>query len=86
MIISAASFPAGSVVKNLPVMQETACSAGAAVSIPGLGSSPGEGNGNPLLPGKSCGQRSLAATVHGAAKESDVTEHIMIIQCTNMDK
>ena len=27
--------------------------------IPGLGRSPGEGNGNPLLPGKSHGQRSL---------------------------
>ena len=32
-------------VKNLPEMQETQEDAG---SIPGLGRSPGEGNGNPL--------------------------------------
>ena len=35
-------FPGGSVVKNLPA------NARVAVSIPGLGRSPGEGNGNPL--------------------------------------
>ena len=35
-------FPGGSVVKNLPVVQ------GDEDSIPGLGRSPGEGNGNPL--------------------------------------
>ena len=32
-------------VKNLPAVQETQ---GDAVSIPGLGRAPGEGNGNPL--------------------------------------
>ena len=36
------SFPGGSVVKNLPV------NAGDSSSNPGLGRSPGEGNGNPL--------------------------------------
>ena len=35
-------FPSGLVVKNLPAH------AGDAGSIPGLGRSPGEGNGNPL--------------------------------------
>ena len=35
-------FPGGSLVKNLPA------SAGYTDSIPGLGRSPGEGNGNPL--------------------------------------
>ena len=35
-------FPGGSVVKNLPT------SAGDLGSVPGLGRSPGEGNGNPL--------------------------------------
>ena len=35
-------FPGGSVVKNKPV------NAGDMVSIPGLGRSPREGNGNPL--------------------------------------
>ena len=37
--------------------------------IPGSGRSPGEGNGTPLqYYGKSHGQRSLVATVHGVAK------------------
>ena len=35
-------FPGGSVVKNLPA------NAGDAGSVPGLGRSPSEGNGNPL--------------------------------------
>ena len=39
--------------KNPPV------DAGDADLISGLGRSPGEGNGNPPLPGKSTGQRSL---------------------------
>ena len=44
--------------------------------IPGSGRSAGEGNGNPVfLPGKSHGQRSLEATVHGVA-ESDTTEQL----------
>ena len=38
-------FPAGSVVKDLPA---TAGDAGDVGSIPGLGRSPGGGNGNPL--------------------------------------
>ena len=38
-------FPGGSVVKNLPA---NAGAAGDAGSVPGLGRSPGEGNGNPL--------------------------------------
>ena len=36
------SFPGGSVVKNL------SANAGDMGSVPGLGRSPGEGNGNPL--------------------------------------
>jgi len=35
-------------VKNPPVMQETACSAGNPGKISGSGTPPGEGNGNPL--------------------------------------
>ena len=48
-------LPGGSVSK------ESACKAGDQGSIPGLGISPVEGNGNPLqyLPGESQGQRSL---------------------------
>ena len=51
-------FPGGSVVKNLPAMQETQ------IGSQGLGRSPGEGNGNPFpifLPKKFHGQRSLAS-------------------------
>ena len=41
--------------------EESACNAGDPSSIPGLGRSPEEGNGNPVfLPGESPGQRSLA--------------------------
>ena len=47
-------------VKNLPAMQETACSAGDPVLILGLGRSPAEGIPTPVfLPGKFRGQRSL---------------------------
>ena len=38
-------FPGGSAVKNLPAVQEAPGDVG---SIPGLGKSPGRGNGNPL--------------------------------------
>ena len=47
--------------------KESACNVGDVGLIPGLGRSPGEGNGNPLqsvfLPGKSLGQRD-----HGVKK------------------
>ena len=42
MLIFVTVFPGGSVLKNLPA------NAGDAGSIPGMGRSPGEGNGNPL--------------------------------------
>ena len=45
--------------------------------IPGLGSSPGEGNGNPLpifFPGEFHGQRSLAGYSSWGRKESDMTD------------
>ena len=51
--------------------KESACNAGNTDSIPGLGSSPGEGHGNPL---QYCGlenpmdRGAWRATVHGAAK------------------
>jgi len=48
-------------------------------SIPGLGSSPGEGNGNPFQ--YSCLENPMdggvwQATVHGGRKESDTTERL----------
>ena len=66
-------FPGGTVVENPPV------SAGDMGLIPELGRSPGEGNGNPLQ--YSYRENSMArgawrATIHGIAKESDMTQHI----------
>ena len=64
-------FPGGSDGKA------SAYNAGDLGSIPGLGRSPGEGNGNPLqlfLPGKSHGQRSLVGYSPRSRKELDTTE------------
>ena len=55
----------------------SARNAGHLGSIPGLGRSPGEGNGNPLqalLPGKTHGQRSLIGYSPWGCKELDTTE------------
>ena len=56
--------------------KESTCNAGDTGSIPGLGTSPGEGNGNPLQ--NSClrnpmGKEAWRATIHGVTKESDTT-------------
>ena len=58
-------FPGGSAVKNPPA------NAGDVSSVPGLGRSPGEGNGNPLQ--YSCLENPMdrgarQAAVHGVAK------------------
>ena len=64
------SFPGGSVAKNLLInSRDTSL-------IPGLGRSPGEGNGNPVQ--YSCLENLMdrgawKATVHGVTKESDMT-------------
>ena len=63
-------FPSGSVVKNLPA------DAGDAGSVPGLGRSPGEGNGNTLQQsclGNPMDSGACWVTVHEVAKESDTT-------------
>ena len=57
--------PGGSAVKNLPA------SAGDLCSIPGLGRSPREGNGNPLqysCLGNAVDRGAWWATVHGVTK------------------
>ena len=59
------------------VKRESPCNAGDPSSIPGLGRSPGEGNGNPLQ--YSClenpqGQKSLVGYCPWSCKESDMTE------------
>ena len=51
--------------------KESACNAGDLGWIPGLGRSPGEGNGNPLqysCPENPMDRRACRATVHGIAK------------------
>ena len=51
--------------------KESACNAGDLDLIPGLGRSPGEGNGNPLQYScleSSMDRRARQATVHGVAK------------------
>ena len=62
--------PDGSVVKNV------SAKAGDAGLIPGLGRSPGEGNGNPLQSsclGNPMDRGAWWAIVHGVAKESDTS-------------
>ena len=60
-------------VKNPPV------NAGDVGSIPGSGRSPREGNGNPLqysCLGNPMDRGACQATVHGVAKEFDMTERL----------
>ena len=48
-------------------------------SIPGLGRSPGKGNGNPFqysYPGNPRDRGAWWATVYGVSKESDTTERL----------
>ena len=61
-----------------PAGKEFACNAGDLGSIPGSGTSPGEGNGNhsSFLPGEFHGQRSLAGYSPWGCKESDTTERL----------
>ena len=68
-LVSFLVFPGGSDGK------ESTCNAGDPGSIPELGRSPGEGNGNPaFLPGEIHGQRSLAGYSPWGRKELDMTD------------
>ena len=68
------AFPNGPVVKNLPA------NVGDMGSIPGLGRSPGEGNGNPLqysCLGNPMDRGAWWATVRGGVtKESNTTDYL----------
>ena len=79
-------FPGGSVVQNPPANAGDTIDMG---SIPGLGRSSGVGNGNPLQ--YSCLENPMdrgawRATVHGVAKETDTTEHIINLTKRNGHK
>ena len=61
--------------------KESACNAGNLGSIPRLGRSPGEGNGNPtpvFLPGESYGQKSLVGYSPWIHKVLDTTEQFTL--------
>ena len=62
------SFPGG------PDSKEPTCNAGDMGLIPGLGRSPGEGNGYPLQ--YSGLENSTGCIVHGGHKELDMTEQL----------
>ena len=67
------SLPGGSDGK------ESACNAEDPGLIPGLGRSPGEGDGTPvLLPGEFHGQRTLVGYSPWDLKESDMTEQLIL--------
>ena len=66
--LSMQDFPGGSDGKA------SAYNVGDLGSIPGSGRSPGEGNGNPVLLGKSHGWKSLVGFSPWGRKESETTE------------
>ena len=73
LLLSAKGFPGGSDGK------ESTCNAGDLGLIPGLGGSPGEGNGYPLrtpvfLSGEFHGRRSLVGHSPWGHRESNTTE------------
>ena len=76
------SFLSGSVVKNLPA------NTGDMGSIPGLGRSPGKGNGNSLqysCLGNAMDRRTWRATVHEVT-DSDMAEQLDPKQQPEVDK
>ena len=73
MLWSGLGYPSGS------DGEESTCNARDMGSIPGLGRSPGEGNGSPLqysCLGDPMDRGAWRATVHGVTKESDTTERL----------
>ena len=81
-LFEAKFFPDGSVIKNPPA------NLGYMGSIPGIGRSPGEENGNLLW--YSCLENPMErgawqATVHGVAKELDMTQRLKQQQQTTFE-
>ena len=83
-IVKVGGFPDGSVLKNLPANMEDAGDTG---SIPGLGRSPGEGNGNTLQ--FSCLENpkdkgAWQATVYGVSKSwTQLSMHTVKVELNN---
>ena len=74
-------FPGGAAVQNPPV--NTGATRGAG-SILGSGRSPGEGNGNPhkySCLGNPMNRGAWEVTVHGVAKELEMTEQLSMHTC-----
>ena len=81
VLLCCLGFPGGSVIKNLP---DSAGAAGDADSVPGLGRSPGEGNGNPLQ--YSCWENPMdrgawRVTVHRVSKSLTWLSDWACMQC-----
>ena len=76
MFLSVVTSPMAQVVKNPPANSGNARDAG---SIPGLGRSPGEGNGNSLR--YSCLENSMDRGAWQGHKESDTTEQVSASEC-----
>ena len=75
LMLTVRCFPGGAVVKNPPA---NAGNPGDVGSIPGLGRSPGEGNGKPLQSsclGSPVGRGAQQATVHRVAKSRTQLSH-----------
>ena len=75
------------VAQRLKCLLASACNGGDLVSVPGLGRSPRERNGNP--PQYSCLENPMDggnrwATVHGVAK--DTTEHARTVKTVSSGK
>ena len=71
MLRMSLGFPDGSVVKKQKQKQKLPANAGDSGLTPGLGRSPGGGNGNPLqysCLGNSMSRGAWQATVHGIAR------------------
>ena len=75
-------FPGDAMLKNLHANVGDARDVG---SIPGLGRSPGRGNGNPLQSGKVHGQRSLESYRPWSCNEQDMPECLSVLIHTFLD-
>ena len=67
------------------MLKDSPANAGDEGSIPGLGGSPGEGNGNPLqysCLGNPMDRGAWGATVHRGHKEKDTTEQLTPLHFT----